>query len=92
MEGSPVSSLVAFALESSWAKTALRWGVYLRRAFPKQAGEPRERVGVSTFPMFYGQLEIQSEFPNQRSIAFYMLTTVDMPSVPSKRCSSMVMW
>ena len=48
-EGCPVSSLVAFALESSWAKTALPWGIYLRRAFPKQA-PGHSQLELPSFP------------------------------------------
>lgn len=92
VEGSPVSSLVAFALESSWAKTALPWGVYLRRAFPKQAGEPRERVIHLPDVLWPVGDTIRVSQSEKNSNLQYMLTTVDMRSVPPKRCSSMVMW
>eukprot|EP00435_Cladocopium_sp_Y103_P038968 s1936_g10.t1 len=58
VEGSPVSSLVAFALESSWAKTALPWGIYLRRAFPKQVLKEDEAI---TKEFHRSALSIQEE-------------------------------
>lgn len=36
VEGAPASRLVLAALESNWAKETLPWGIYLRKAFPKQ--------------------------------------------------------
>eukprot|EP00439_Symbiodinium_sp_Y106_P064092 s3378_g10.t1 len=35
-EGAPISHLQLAALDSSWAKSALPWGIYLRMAFPKK--------------------------------------------------------
>ena len=35
-----MACLMLAALESSWAKAALPWGVYLRMAFPKKAQKP----------------------------------------------------
>ncbi|CAE7606035.1 ufd1 [Symbiodinium natans] len=44
-EGAPVACLMLAALESSWAKAALPWGVYLRMAFPKKVLTSDDVIG-----------------------------------------------
>lgn len=76
VEGSPVSSLVAFALESSWAKMALPWGVYLRRAFPKQVLKEDEAI---TKEFHRSALSIQEEQAPEKDEELFAVLRASSP-------------
>lgn len=57
-EGAPISHLLLAALDSSWAKSALPWGIYLRMAFPKKVLKDGD---VITKELHRSMLSVQEE-------------------------------
>jgi len=57
-EGAPISHLQLAALDSSWAKSALPWGIYLRMAFPKKVLKDGD---VITEELHRSMLSVQEE-------------------------------
>ena len=58
VEGAPASRLVLAALESNWAKETLPWGIYLRKAFPKQAADGNQGEMACWSQWTFGRMSI----------------------------------